>query len=62
MTVADEESLEVGTFTADTIPWSSLAFDSTREALEAYFGSRPQMRLARHERAAPPLAGSEREP
>ena len=62
MTVADEESLEVGTFTADTIPWSSLAFDSTHEALEAYFGSRPQMRLARHERAAPPPAGSEREP
>jgi len=51
--VADEESLEVGTFSAETIPWHSLAFESTHEALGAYFGSRPQMRLARHDAAAP---------
>ena len=62
LTVADEESLEVGTFTADTIPWSSLAFDSTHEALGAYFGSRPQMRLARYNVGGPLLAGGEREP
>jgi 8-oxo-dGTP diphosphatase len=48
LTVADEESLEVGVFGADTIPWDNLAFDSTHEALGAYFGSRPQMRLSRH--------------
>jgi 8-oxo-dGTP diphosphatase len=60
--VSDEESLEVGTFTADTIPWSSLAFDSTHEALGAYFGIRPQLRLARHDAAAPPRAGGERKP
>ncbi|MCX6549878.1 MAG: NUDIX hydrolase [Acidobacteria bacterium] len=34
--VADEESLEVRTFTAETIPWGDLAFDSTDEALKAY--------------------------
>ncbi len=60
--VADEESLEVGAFTADTIPWSSLAFDSTHEALGAYFGSRPQMRLAGHRVIAPRRPGIEREP
>jgi ADP-ribose pyrophosphatase YjhB (NUDIX family) len=40
LTVADEESLEVRTFTAETIPWEDLAFDSTEEALRAYFGAR----------------------
>lgn len=50
--VADEESLEVRTFSVDTIPWHSLAFASTHEALSAYFGSRPQVRLARHDTAA----------
>lgn len=34
---ADEESLEVRTFAADTIPWENLAFESTNEALRAYF-------------------------
>ena len=53
LTVADEESLEVGVFGADKIPWHNLAFDSTHEALGAYFGSRPQMRLARHGEDAP---------
>ena len=62
LTVADEESLEVGTFAADTIPWSSLAFDSTHEALGAYFGSRPQMRLARHDKSTLTRSDSEREP
>ena len=52
LTVADDESLEVGFFSADTIPWSDLAFDSTLEALGAYFGSRPQLRLAKHGVAA----------
>jgi ADP-ribose pyrophosphatase YjhB (NUDIX family) len=37
--VADEESLEVRTFRADTIPWGDLAFESTGEALRAYFGN-----------------------
>jgi len=35
--VADEESLEVRTFRADMIPWGDLAFESTGEALRAYF-------------------------
>jgi ADP-ribose pyrophosphatase YjhB (NUDIX family) len=35
--VADEESLEVRAFTAETIPWGELAFESTGEALRAYF-------------------------
>jgi ADP-ribose pyrophosphatase YjhB (NUDIX family) len=34
--VADEESLEVRTFRAETIPWGDLAFESTGEALRAY--------------------------
>jgi ADP-ribose pyrophosphatase YjhB (NUDIX family) len=38
LTVADEESLEVRTFTAESIPWGDLAFESTAEALKAYFG------------------------
>jgi 8-oxo-dGTP diphosphatase len=35
--VADDESLEVRAFASDTIPWGDLAFDTTREALTAYF-------------------------
>jgi ADP-ribose pyrophosphatase YjhB (NUDIX family) len=38
--VADEESLEVRTFGAETIPWDDLAFESTGEALRAYFEDR----------------------
>ena len=38
--VADEESLEVRTFGAETIPWDDLAFESTGEALRAYFEAR----------------------
>ena len=37
--VADEESLEVRTFPAESIPWDDLAFESTGEALRAYFKS-----------------------
>jgi ADP-ribose pyrophosphatase YjhB (NUDIX family) len=37
---ADEESLEVRAFRAETIPWEDLAFESTGEALRAYFGNR----------------------
>jgi len=37
---ADEESLEVRAFRAETIPWGDLAFESTGEALRAYFGNR----------------------
>jgi 8-oxo-dGTP diphosphatase len=33
----DDENSEIRTFTADTIPWSELAFRSTREALRDYF-------------------------
>ena len=40
--VADEESLEVATFGAETIPWDDLAFESTREALRAYFADQGQ--------------------
>ncbi|HSP92407.1 MAG TPA: NUDIX domain-containing protein, partial [Vicinamibacterales bacterium] len=36
--VADEESLEVRTFTAENVPWDDLAFESTGEALRVYFG------------------------
>lgn len=32
----DDESLETAEFTADTIPWSELAFRSTREGLRDY--------------------------
>jgi len=38
--VADEESLEVRVFAAERIPWDDLAFESTGEALRAYFGSK----------------------
>jgi ADP-ribose pyrophosphatase YjhB (NUDIX family) len=38
--VGDEESLEVRAFTAETVPWDDLAFESTREALRTYFDSR----------------------
>jgi ADP-ribose pyrophosphatase YjhB (NUDIX family) len=34
---ADEESLEIRAFRAETIPWGDLAFESTGEALRAYF-------------------------
>jgi hypothetical protein len=37
LTVADEESLEVRTFTAENVPWGDLAFESTAEALRVYF-------------------------
>ena len=33
---AMDETLEVATFAADEIPWSELAFESTREALQEY--------------------------
>jgi ADP-ribose pyrophosphatase YjhB (NUDIX family) len=33
---SDEECLEAGAFDADAIPWDSLAFPSTREALRDY--------------------------
>lgn len=36
----DDESLEVRTFSADTMPWGQLAFDSTGRALRTYFGDR----------------------
>ncbi len=32
----DDESLEIAEFTADTIPWSELAFRSTQEGLRDY--------------------------
>ena len=38
--VADEESLEVRTFRAESIPWGDLAFESTGEALRVYFDRR----------------------
>jgi ADP-ribose pyrophosphatase YjhB (NUDIX family) len=38
--VADEESLEVRTFPSERIPWDELAFESTGEALRAYFEAR----------------------
>jgi len=40
--VADEESLEVRTFTAENVPWDDLAFESTGEALRVYFDRRDQ--------------------
>jgi hypothetical protein len=33
----DDECLEARLFTRDEIPWSQLAFRSTREGLEDYF-------------------------
>lgn len=38
--VADDESLEVGAFSAETIPWAELAFESTRDAISEYFARR----------------------
>jgi 8-oxo-dGTP diphosphatase len=35
----DEECLEARWFAADEIPWTELAFDSTREGLREYLGS-----------------------
>ena len=34
---ADDESLEAGWFTEATLPWSELAFPSTRQGLQDYF-------------------------
>jgi ADP-ribose pyrophosphatase YjhB (NUDIX family) len=34
--VAMDETIDVATFAADEIPWSDLAFESTREALQEY--------------------------
>ena len=36
---ADDECLEAGWFSTDQIPWNSLAFQSTTDALRDYFGS-----------------------
>ncbi len=36
---ADEESLEVRVFARDAIPWDSLAFESTEQALREYLGA-----------------------
>ncbi|MDE0831147.1 MAG: hypothetical protein OSB03_18300, partial [Vicinamibacterales bacterium] len=33
----DEESLEIGAFSQDEIPWDDLAFRSTHEALRDYY-------------------------
>ena len=42
----DDESLEIGLFTPDEIPWDSLAFRSTNEALRDYFkNERPSSKL-----------------
>ena len=38
--VADEESLEVRTFPAESIPWGDLDFESTGEALRLYIDRR----------------------
>ncbi|MEW5982621.1 MAG: NUDIX domain-containing protein [Acidobacteriota bacterium] len=38
--VSDDESLEVGTFSADTIPRADLAFSSARDAFRNDFASR----------------------
>jgi ADP-ribose pyrophosphatase YjhB (NUDIX family) len=35
----DEEGLEAGFFTADTIPWDALAFRSTQEALREFLAA-----------------------
>jgi 8-oxo-dGTP diphosphatase len=35
----DDECLEAGWFAADQVPWEALAFRSTREALQEYFGT-----------------------
>ena len=37
---ADDESLEVRAFAPDAIPWDSLAFESTGQALKDYFDHR----------------------
>jgi 8-oxo-dGTP diphosphatase len=49
----DEEGLEAGTFTAESVPWDALAFRSTREALQDYFTGR----LYRQARGVVPEAG-----
>jgi ADP-ribose pyrophosphatase YjhB (NUDIX family) len=38
MHASNDESLEVRSFSPDTIPWGELAFDSTVAALKDYFG------------------------
>ena len=38
--VADEESLEVRAFGAETVPWDDLAFRTVRLTLERYFADR----------------------
>ncbi len=40
----DDEQLEIGEFTRESIPWDELAFRSTEEGLRDYF-SRPDLRL-----------------
>jgi 8-oxo-dGTP diphosphatase len=44
---ADNESLEAGTFAADTIPWHALAFESTEQALRDYYRHQRHCRRTR---------------
>ena len=45
---AGEESLEVGLFREDEIPWRELAFPVVKETLERYFEERPQGEYSVH--------------
>lgn len=40
-----EESLDVGLFSEDEIPWQELAFPVVTESLQRYFEDRPQQRV-----------------
>jgi ADP-ribose pyrophosphatase YjhB (NUDIX family) len=45
---AGEESLEVGLFTEDEVPWDTLAFPVMRKSLELYFDDRKNGRFRSH--------------
>ena len=42
---AGDESLEVGLFSEDEIPWQELAFPVVTESLQRYFEDRPNHRI-----------------
>jgi 8-oxo-dGTP pyrophosphatase MutT (NUDIX family) len=51
---AGEESLEVGLFPPDQIPWDELAFRSVILCLEQYFADRKKGQYGFHETEIPP--------
>ncbi len=52
---AGEESLEVGLFTPEEIPWSDLSFASVEKCLRLYLADRVQGKFQFHDQTQPHL-------